>query len=392
MCRRRIGESLIATGLAPGGAAIGKRDRCVSLWPFGAGWRYAGAMRSLDLTALILTLCLGALGGVAAHAAHLPLGYLLGSMVLVGVISSMNFKPLGKTPTLPARLRFAFVPVIGIAIGGAFTPEVARAALGWGPSLAALFVFVPLAHGLGYAVYRRGGFAPHEAFYGAVPGGLIESVQMGEEAGADVRLLIVVQTLRLIGTIISVPLIFLALTGHTVGSAAGAAMVGAKAPLSLQDCALMFAAGLIGAQAGKRLRLPGYIITGPLLGSALLHVTGAMQAIPPGWLVAVTQVILGAGLGVRFVGMDHRLLARCGRLAMLNGALALGLAFGFAGLVHWITGAPVAAGFLAFAPGGLAEMSLIALSLNMSVIYVTAHHVLRIVLAVSFAKLGRRLV
>ncbi|NEY90802.1 AbrB family transcriptional regulator [Tabrizicola oligotrophica] len=346
----------------------------------------------VDLVALGLTLALGAVGGVLAHAAHLPLGYLLGSMVLVGVLSALGAKPFGKLPTLPARLRFSFVPVIGVAIGGAFTPEVARAALGWGPSLAALFVFVPLAHALGYAVFRRGGFAPAEAFYGAVPGGLIESVQMGEEAGADVRLLIVVQTLRLILTIITVPLIFLALTGHAVGSAAGATMVGGAAPLTVRDIGLMIAAGLIGAQAGKRLRLPGYIITGPLLCSAILHVTGLMQAIPPGWLVSVTQVILGAGLGVRFVGMDRRMLARCGRLAMLNGALALGLAFGFAGVVHGVTGEPVAAGFLAFAPGGLAEMSLIALSLNMSVIYVTAHHVLRIVLAVSFAKLGRRLV
>ena len=55
-------------------------------------------------------------------------------------------------------------------------------------------------------------------------------------------------------------------------------------------------------------------------------------------------------------------------------------------------GEPLAAAFLAFAPGGLAEMSLVALSLNMSVIYVTAHHVLRIVLAVSFAKLGKRFI
>jgi uncharacterized membrane protein AbrB (regulator of aidB expression) len=37
-------------------------------------------------------------------------------------------------------------------------------------------------------------------------------------------------------------------------------------------------------------------------------------------------------------------------------------------------------------------MSLVALSLNMSGIYVPAHHVLRIVLAVSFAKLGKRLI
>lgn len=346
----------------------------------------------MDLWALTLTLALGTVGGLAAHAAHLPLGYLLGSMVLVGMLAAFDRKPFGKTLTLPPRLRFSFVPVIGVAIGGAFTPEVARAALGWGPSLLALMLFVPLAHALAYAIYRKGGFAPNEAYYSAVPGGLIESVQMGEEAGADVRLLIVVQTLRLILTIIAVPLIFWGLTGHAVGSAAGTTMVGGLVPVTLWDGVLMVLAGVIGAQAGKRLHLPGYIITGPLLCSAILHGTGVMQAIPPGWLVSVTQVILGAGLGVRFVGMDCHLLLRCGRLALVNAALSLALAFAFAGLVHGLTDAPVAAAFLAFAPGGLAEMSLIALSLNMSVIYVTAHHVVRIVLAVSFAKLGRRLV
>ncbi len=47
--------------------------------------------------------------------------------------------------------------------------------------------------------------------------------------------------------------------------------------------------------------------------------------------------------------------------------------------------------FLAFAPGGLAEMSLVALSLQVSVIYVTTHHVLRIILAVALAQLSARL-
>jgi uncharacterized membrane protein AbrB (regulator of aidB expression) len=42
--------------------------------------------------------------------------------------------------------------------------------------------------------------------------------------------------------------------------------------------------------------------------------------------------------------------------------------------------------FLAFAPGGLAEMALVALSLEISVIYVTVHHILRIILAVLLAR------
>ena len=54
--------------------------------------------------------------------------------------------------------------------------------------------------------------------------------------------------------------------------------------------------------------------------------------------------------------------------------------------------APRAAAFLAFAPGGVAEMSLIALSLQYSVVFVTLHHVARILIAVLVAKVGFRFV
>lgn len=341
-----------------------------------------------DLTGLAITLAIGAVGGVLAAAAHLPLGYLLGSLVSVGVIATVGWHPLGHAITLPARLRFSFVPVIGVAIGGAFTPQVAGQALDWGPSLLALCLFVPLAHAVGYAIFRRGGLAPREAFFGAVPGGLIESVQLGEEAGADVRLLTVLQFLRLIGTIVAIPLLFWAMTGHAVGSAAGATMAGGA--VGLQDAVVLALGGLAGVAMARALRLPGWIITGPLTASALMHGFDIVQGVPPGWLVALTQVVLGTGLGARFAGTETRILRQAAALALVNGAAALLLALGFALTLHALVGEPVAAVFLAFAPGGLAEMSLIALSLKLSAIYVTAHHVLRIVLAVSFAKLGAR--
>lgn len=345
-------------------------------------------LRATDLRALAVTLAIGAFGGGLAHLVHLPLAYLLGSVIAIGVLAALQVRPFGCQITLPARLRFSFVPVIGVAIGGAFTPQVAHAALGWGPSLLALCLFVPAAHYLGYRIYRAGGLASADAFFGAVPGGLIESVQMGEAAGADVRLLTVLQFLRLILTILTVPLIFLALTGHAVGSSSGAPMTGAGAPLTLAEAGLMVLAGGLGVAIGRVLRFPGYIITGPITVSALFHLLGLLQGIPPGWLISVTQVILGTGLGARFVGVETAMLKRALRLALLNGCAALALAFVFACAVHWLAGEPLAAAFLAFAPGGLAEMSLIALSMHMSVIYVTVHHVARIFLAVSFANFG----
>jgi len=46
---------------------------------------------------------------------------------------------------------------------------------------------------------------------------------------------------------------------------------------------------------------------------------------------------------------------------------------------------------LAYAPGGLAEMSLIALALHADVAFVSSHHVVRILLIVTLAPLTFRL-
>ena len=290
---------------------------------------------------------------------------------------------------LPSSLRQWFVPVIGVSIGGAFTPEVLAGAARWWPSLLALLVYIPAAHGLAYLIFRKGGVGRVEAFFGGVPGGLIESVTLGEEMGADVRILAALQFLRLILTIVAIPLIFLALTGSSVGSAAGAVM-GGKAALGLRDVLVLALAGGLGFWGAHRLRFPAAAMTGPLLCSALAHATGLVHGVPPQWLVALTQVVIGANLGSRFGGMDRRMLARSMGLSVVNSIATLMLSFGFAMVVSRLVDEPVSAVFLAFAPGGVAEMSLIALSLNIHVVFVTVHHVARIVLSVMIARFGSR--
>lgn len=346
-------------------------------------------MPARRLFALIVTLALAGAGGALAAAAHLPLGWLLGALVSVGLCAGTGLEPLGLPPTLPPGLRMAFVPVIGVSVGAAFAPAMVAQVPGWLPTLGALFLFIPAAHATGYLIYRRGGLPRAEAFFGAVPGGLIESVHLGEEAGADLRVLTVLQFLRLILTILTIPLIFLALTGHSVGSAAGASLAPKAAP-GLADALWLAVAAIGGYFGGRALRLPAWQMTGALGLSVLMHGAGVVAAAPPGWMVAGAQVVLGAGLGVRFAGIEPAVLWRAGRLAALNAAAAMALALPFAAALHALVGQDIAAVFLAFAPGGLAEMSLIALSLNLSAIYVTAHHVLRIVLAVSFARAGAR--
>ena len=62
--------------------------------------------------------------------------------------------------------------------------------------------------------------------------------------------------------------------------------------------------------------------------------------------------------------------------------LMLAICLVVAWAVHGLTGIPFDSAVLAFAPGGLAEMSLIALYLGGDTAYVAAHHIVRITMVV----------
>lgn len=339
----------------------------------------------LHLPTFALTLVLGTAGGFGAKAAHLPLPMLLGPLLVVAAVALSGLRPFGHAPQFPMKLRQFFIPIVGVAIGGSFTPNILREAVEWWPSLLAIALFIPVAHVISFRSVRATGLVdPVTAFFGTAPGGLIETVQMGEEMGGDVRMLTMLQFLRLTVTIVAVPIFFTVMTGHAVGSAGGATL--SRAAMTLADLPWLVAAGVLGGFIGWRFKIPGGMVTGPILISALVHLSGFAQGSPPGWLVSATQVVIGTSLGVRFVGMEIHRFWLAIRLAALSTALSISLAalcaLALAGLVE----EPRGAVFLAFAPGGLTEMSLIALSLNMSVVYVTAHHALRILLAVAVAR------
>ncbi len=67
--------------------------------------------------------------------------------------------------------------------------------------------------------------------------------------------------------------------------------------------------------------------------------------------------------------------------------ILLGTTVGFAVLVNRFTGLGIRDLILAYSPGGLAEMSLVALALGGDAAFVSTHHIIRIILIVIFAPL-----
>jgi membrane AbrB-like protein len=146
--------------------------------------------------------------------------------------------------------------------------------------------------------------------------------------------------------------------------------------------------GVVGFLVARLVKVPAPALIGPMILSAAAHLTGITASRPPVELINLAQVVVGVGIGCRFAGVAISRLARAMAAAAGSTVIMLGSAVAFALAIHAMIGLPAEALVLAFAPGGLTEMTLIALSLDIDPAFVSTHHVVRIFLVVVLAPLA----
>ncbi len=328
--------------------------------------------------ALVLALVIGLLGGGLFNLLSLPLPWMLGA------IAATTIAAVGGLPVaVPGGVRQPMLAILGIALGSAFSPVVLERAGGWWLSLAALLPLIALSTAVGTMILRRWFHCDGvTAFFTATPGGLNEMVAVGTALGGDERMIALAHSLRIFLVVLLIPLWFQLFGGY---------LPGARGPLgpplmSLPiDDALMLALCLVAIPLALRLRLPAAMLLGPLLASAGLHATSLTTARPPGLLIALAQVVIGAAIGSRFAGIAWARIRQSLTAALILTVIMLGLGALAAASLSGPTGAAVSALMLAFAPGGLAEMSLVALALGIDVAFVASHHVVRVLMIVLVA-------
>ncbi|WP_238366551.1 AbrB family transcriptional regulator [Mesobacterium pallidum] len=341
-------------------------------------------------TALLVVI--GTIGGFLAALVHLPMPWLTGSLVLTTL--TVRFVPASVPDgyKYPNDFRNIFIAVIGMVIGLQVHPELFRQipTIAW--SLAALTLFVPLIMALNYLLFTRvAGFDKPTAFFAGAPGGLVEAIAFGEESGADSRILALQQFLRITVVITLVPFGMSWYEGHPVGSAAGLSNQLPSSDLPLwATLAVLIPVGALGQWAGTRLRLPAGHLLGPLVAAAVLNFLPIPSLAMPVWALVAAQVVIGSALGSRFHELSGRQLARGVWLALASTAMMLGVGLAFAWVLNRMGGLPIDVLLVAYAPGGVTEMGLIAISLATSPALVIAHHVYRIIINVVIMNVVRR--
>lgn len=326
----------------------------------------------------LLALGLGTLGGAAANALGLPLAWMIGAMTATGVAA------LGGAPVaVPKKLRAGMVMILGVMLGSAFNPAIVDQLGPWAISLATMLVYVVVATtAVTVLLMRWKRYDPVTAYFTGTPGGFNEMVLVGGSLGGDDRVIALSHSLRIMLVVFTVPIWFQFIGAYDPGTRPP---IGARfADLDPTDALLMLAC-LAGAPVARLVRIPAAQLVGPMLFSAAVHLAGWTDSYPPAVLVGAAQVVVGSFIGCRFVGTRIGTLLPIAGGAVLLTLVLMILCVLFAGGLHVATGLPFAELVLAFAPGGLKEMSLVALALGADAAFVSTHHIVRIVFVVILA-------
>lgn len=345
--------------------------------------------RLIGLTALML--CVSALGGALAAQIMVPMPWMIGALAASAIGVAFLQHGLLSGYAFPNRFRNPFIALIGVMIGSQASPALLDSLATLPIAIASLLLFILVAHAGNTLIFMRvGGYDRATAFYSGTPGGLMESILLGEGAGADIRILTLQQFLRIILVVTLVPAALSIWAGEPLGSAAGIAP-GGDVPPALKDYVLGAGAAALGLFLARATHVPAGHLVGPLVITAALTLAGLIDLHLPFWVLAMAQVVIGTSLGLRFLGITPAHIRRGLGLSFLSVGfmLALGALLSL-GLAH-LTGLDIVQLLLSFAPGGVTEMSLIALSLSVSPALVSLFHVARILMTVGTLMVTPRL-
>ena len=317
----------------------------------------------------------GLAGGYLASQVGWPLPWMVGSLLAIILVRCLTPWQLMEIP----GGRKCGQWVIGIGIGLHFSPVVMEQVM----THFGLFFFGALITSvssvIGVWLLRRTGEDRATAFFSSMPGGSGEMVNLGARNGAVLSRVAAGQSLRVLVVVLCVPAAFKYLLGEGVAPLHPTAV-------DWRWLALLFPAGALLAWLWQRLRQPNPWLFGPFLISATISIVGDLHIGLPDGGSQIGQWLIGSGLGCHF----NREFFRRAPSFMGRTLLGSGLTMLIAGLcavaLSAATGLDLRSLTLGMMPGGIAEMSLTAETLQLSVPLVTAMQVMRLLFVLFLAE------
>lgn len=326
------------------------------------------------MISVLRALAAGAIGGGLAFVIGVPAPWLAGSLVatIIAVYSNQNLE-------LPDWLRTLAFILLGIQTGTAVNADTLYRAAQWPLSILCMSITVAVivwACMLYYERLRKWDRAT--AYFASLPGALSMVILLASSSGADMRRVTISQSVRLFFLIAALPVVIVFISPATD------VMTATPVAASVFEIIILVLASAVTGLLFERLRVPAGLILGSALASAALGLGDVIHGGAPDSILIPANVILGVMIGLRFKGISLPELRTVLGDGFAGFAVAMVIALAGALFTSFVAGLPFALTLLAFAPGGLEAMTIMAFALNLDPAYVAAHQVARYIGLVLF--------
>lgn len=319
------------------------------------------------LPVFLRTAAIGLAGGVIATLLNVPLSWMLGALFATAAVALS-----GVRLDLPKPLKLSSRLFIGLILGAAFNADTFARIGQWPASLALMVVGITAITVMTAMYYRYvARFDAMTATAASFPGGLSSVAAVAIEKGANAPATVMGQLFRLTAIVVLVPMVYSYLLGKptTIPPQEGSAFwVG--------ENLWIVGLALPAYYLGLLVRLPAPEMLAPMIVAGALSVAGVTLVLPT-WLFALVFVVLGSSIGARFRGITARMLAALGAHSLVATTFSLGCVVILAFPLSHVADVPIYVAVLALAPGGIAEMAVLAAILGVDPVFVAFHQAFR---------------
>ncbi len=325
-----------------------------------------------DLEQVVAALSIGLGGGAVFWWIGLPAPWLAGSVVTVAAASLSGV----IKQAMPRHLSKIIFILLGLQIGGAVTPETLNTLSRWPFSFMTLALTMAVLVWCGVFFYRKYyGWDRATSYFAVMPGALSVALALAADTRADLKKVSVSQVIRLFVLVAVLPTFLSSLSELSDVPARTLPEAG-----TLRDLVMVLGAGLAAGFVFDRLRIPAGLVLGPALASAGMHIGEVVHGTMPLWVLTPVFVFLGTMIGMRFAGVRPADVVSIGGAGLAGLGVALVISVAGAAAASVIADVPFAWTILAFAPGGMEAMTIMAFALGLDPAFVGAHQIGRFVL------------
>ena len=334
-----------------------------------------------DSLKIAITFGLALSTGLMFHSLSMPAPYLMGSLFGVWAVGGA-IKPL--RPYLGVARWFHIPVIIGLAvlIGATFDTHLVSQIQRWWKSLIVMMLTTLIVCWLGYTVLTRlRGYDKRLAFFCCLPGGQAEALALARQLLDKDYVVALFHLVRVTIVFVSTPLLLAGLQGSeaVVQSNTTLDTMPSLFSLSPHDSLLFVVIAVTGLAIALFLKLPLPYLLGPMSLSMFVHLMGWAELPRIHEFVILAQLVIGGAIGARLAQVPFAEVLSYLKDATVNTLMIMGIYMLATVLMASLGETGLLEIWLAFVPGGLYEVTLLALIFGFDEAFVAFHHTVRII-------------